>query len=412
MRMYSAAMPPTSDPRSGGDADPGRWRMLALVSVAELLGMSAWFTAAAIAPQLRERWDLSAGQSGWLTATVALGFVGGTGTAAILNLADVVPTRIYFASCALLAGLANASLLLVPGYGPALASRFATGFFLAGVYPPAMKMAATWFRASRGLAIGIVVGALVVGKATPYLAHAFAATRIDAVVLAASIGALVAGVLVIVGFREGPYPFERRPFSWSLASVAWRDRRTRLAIAGYLGHMWELYAMWAWTPAFVAASLAARTAAGAPPADPRLVDLLSFGSLAAGGLGCVWAGWAARRLGYARVVQISMAASGLCSLAIAFCFGGDTWLLAAVALVWGFFVVADSAQFSAMVTESAPPHAVGTALTLQVSTGFLLTMATIQAVPWLASIVGWRWAFAVLALGPAGGIAAIRRLAR
>ena len=389
-----------------------RWRMLALLSIAELLGMSLWFAAAAVAPQLRERWSLDAAGVGWLTAAVQLGFVAGTACAAVLNLADLVPARVLFGCAALLAALANAALVVAPGFGAALASRFLSGLFLAGVYPPAMKMVSTWFREWRGLAIGTLVGALTVGKATPYLVHALEGATVAAVTLTASAGAALAGVLVAFFYRDGPHEFPRRAFSWRLAGSVLGHRETRLAIGGYLGHMWELYAMWTWLPAFLAASAAARAARGLPATSQGLTDLLSFGAIAAGGLGCLWGGWAARRSGYARVVTRAMAASGACALAVGPLFGASPWLLVPVAWAWGFFVVADSAQFSALVTEVAPPHAVGTALTLQTSIGFLLTMATIQMVPAIAGALGWQWAFPVLALGPALGIAAIARLRR
>jgi MFS family permease len=383
--------------------------MLALLGVAELLGMSLWFTASALSPQLRTLWGLDAQQAGWLTTAVQLGFVAGTGVAAVLNLADVVPSRRYFACAALCAAAANAALALAPGYAAALGLRFLTGFFLAGVYPPGMKMVATWFQARRGLAIGTVVGALGLGKAAPYLLRAMEGATLRPVVLVTSAGAAAAAVLVASLYRDGPFPFPRRAFSWALVGTVVRHRETRLATAGYLGHMWELYAMWTWAPLFLAAS-AATLGARAP--SPGWIDVAAFGTIGCGAVGCVAGGWAADRMGRARWVNLSMAASGACCLVVGFLHGGAWIPLVALMWIWGFFVVADSAQFSAMVTEVAPPHAVGTALTLQTSLGFLLTMVTIQGVPLVVDAAGWAWAFPLLALGPAAGIAAIRRLGR
>jgi len=393
------------------DSHPARWRMLALLSAAELLGMSLWFAASAVSPQLAQRWSLTASETAWLTAIVQLGFVFGTGTAALLNLADVLPSRGYFAIAAVAGASVNAALLATDRYPTALVLRFLTGFALAGVYPPAMKMASTWFRSRRGLAIGTVVGALTVGKATPYLVHALPDAGPSAVILAATTCSLIAAALVATFYRDGPYPFPPRPFSWSLVGTVFERREWRLATGGYLGHMFELYSAWTWLPVFVAASAAA---AGVPPGRARdeLSSAVAFAAIAIGGVGCIWGGLVADRRGREWLVTVAMASSGACALLIGLSFGHGLWLVIPVALAWGFFVIADSAQFSALVTEAVPPHAVGTALTVQTSLGFLLTMVSIQLVPPVEQLVGWRWAFAMLAVGPAAGIAAIRRLVR
>ena len=375
------------------------------MSSAMLLSLSAWMTATAVAPELQARWSLSPGQVGLLTTTVQLGFVVGTAVAAVLNLADTVPARTLFAGSAALAALANAALLIVPGYETALIARFLTGAFLAGVYPPGMKMVSTWFRSARGLAIGTVVGALTVGKATPYLLKAIGDTSLFAVVGAASAAGMLAAVIIALTYRDGPYSFPSRPFQWSLVGRILRHRKTMLATGGYLGHMWELYAMWTWAPAFLAFAAAGRVSSAT-------VDLAAFGTIAAGGLGCVWGGLAADRAGRARVVNLAMTVSGVCCVLVGFTVGAPFIVAALLMWVWGFFVVADSAQFSAMVTEVAPPDSVGTALMLQTSLGFLLTMVTIQAIPALVEVVEWRWAFTFLALGPLAGITSIRRLLR
>jgi MFS family permease len=392
-------------PEATVDSDPRRWRMLVVLGIAELLGMSLWFAGSAVGPQLQERWALSASQVGWLTTAVQLGFVGGTALVAFFNLADIVPSRMLFGVAATLGAASNAALLLVPGFSGAVATRFLCGLCLAGVYPPAMKMIATWFKARRGFAVGTIVGALTVGKATPYLVHAIPGATVEMIIVAGSLSAVIAALLVLTTYHDGPFSFPPRPFSWSLARVVVGQRQWRLATAGYLGHMFELYSYWAWIPAFLAAS-----ALASGGADASSVSMLAFGTIAIGGIGCVWGGLVADRIGRERLVMIAMAASGACAMLIGFAFGASWWLLAPIALAWGFFVIADSAQFSVLVTESVPSHAVGTALMLQTSLGFLLTTVTIQLVPPVVAAVGWAWAFPLLALGPAAGIGAIRRL--
>ncbi len=382
------------------DHDPARWRALALLSTAVSLGMSLWFAASAVAPDLGARWGLSSSEMGGFTSLVQLGFVFGTATLAILNVGDLASAPRLFAVSALVGAAANALLLVAPSYGWALVSRALTGFALAGVYPPAMKMVATWFRSARGFAVGVLIGALTLGKSMPYLVHALDLGEVP-VVWSATVSALVAAVLVGVLYREGPYPFPSRPFHWGLVGEVVRERKWRLATGGYLGHMWELYAMWAWLPVFLGTRDAGHGTRAA---------VLSFAAIAIGGVGCVWGGWWADRNGRERLVTIAMAISGSCALLIGPLSAVGWWLAAALALTWGFFVIADSAQFSTMVTESVPPHAVGTALMVQTSLGFLLTMGSIQLIPVAVEWVGWRWAFAVLAVGPVLGIEAIRRL--
>jgi MFS family permease len=389
--------------------NPRRWRMLALVALAELLGMSVWFAANAVAPQLADKWTLSSSQAGWLNTVVQIGFVGGTALAALLNLADVVPAERYFSMSAVAAAAANGALLVAQGYRTALLCRALTGMCLAGVYPPAMKMAATWFPQRRGLAIGVVVGALTIGKALPYLVHALPGAGIVGVVMCASLAALAAALLVAIGYEDGPEPFPRRPFDLALVGTVLRDARYRQVLGGYAGHMLELYACWIWIPTFLAASALAQ-GARASSSLGAWVGVLSFVVIATGAVGCVLGGELADRMGYVRLVVVAMAISGSCALLTPLVFGRSPVLLIGLLLVWSVSVIADSAQFSTLVTRVVAPHAIGTALTLQTSIGFLLTAITIQLVPLVAGVVGWRYAFPILAVGPALGIAAIRRL--
>jgi len=402
-----SADPPGSPPLAL--PHPGRWSMLGVLCGGVLLGMSLWFTAAAAGAELSARWGLSPGQTGWLTTTVQLGFVAGTGAAALFNLADILPLRPFFAVSALLASLVTLGMLLAPGFEVALLLRFLTGFFLAGVYPPAMKMAATWFAVGRGLAIGAVVGALTVGKAAPYLLSlGGGAVGLQRVVWGASTGAMAGALLVLLLYRDGPVPFDRRPFSWGLAGTVVRHRETRLATLGYLGHMWELYPMWTLIGLYV--SDHARLAGADSAAAAATGALGAAAAIAAGGPAALMAGVWADRLGRERVTIACMALSGGCALAAGWLIAAPTPVVMALILLWGGVVVADSAQFSAVVTEVAPRHAVGTAITLQTSAGFLLTAFTIWGTIQLQDRFGWTVAFSALALGPALGIGSMVRL--
>ncbi len=384
---------------------PGRWRALALLASAELLGMSLWFSASAVAPALKVEWRLTDSGAAWLTLAVQLGFVAGTLTSAVGNLPDILSTRRLFAVSAFLGAAVNAAFaLFARGSALGVPLRFATGFFLAGVYPPGMKIMATWFRRGRGLALGILVGALTLGKASPYLINAVGSADWRRNVLFVSFLAVLGGLLVLLFVADGPFTPPIARFDLGQLPRIFRNRGVRLANFGYFGHMWELYAMWTWAPVMIRASLAHR---GEPAS---LAEAASFLVIGAGAAGCALAGFLADRVGRTVVTSWAMAVSGSCCVAVGFLFGGPPWLLIAVGAVWGASVVADSAQFSACVTELGDPQYMGTALTIQTCLGFLLTTVSIELIPILVARVGWQWAFAALAPGPALGVAAMLRL--
>jgi len=393
------------NPDVADDTAPGRWRALVLLAITLVLSMTTWFSAAAVIPQLREEWGLSSGEAAWLVIALQLGFVGGALVSSLLNLSDLIQPRHVILGGSMGAALANGLLVVAGGLAVGVALRFATGFFLAGVYPPALKLLATWFRRRRGTALGILVGAIVLGQAMPHLINGLGGLDWHAVIWVTCIQTAIGGLIAEFLVKDGPFPFPKATFDPAQTWRVFANRGVRLASFGYFGHMWELFAMYAWFLLFFSEALSVRgIPGGSVPA------FATFTVISVGAIGCWAGGILGDRWGRTRTTALMMGVSASCCVLIGLLFGSNPWLLLLLALVWGFTVVADSAQFSVMVTELADQAYVGTALTLQLAVGFVITVITIWLIPSLADAVGWRWTFASLAPGPLLGTLAVLRL--
>jgi len=377
-----------------------------LLGFAQVFALSVWFSASAVVPDLKANYGLSGWHASMFTSAVSIGFVFGTLISAMLTLADRYPPSKLFAVCAFVGAAANGAILFFePTSMVVIVLRFITGMTLAGVYPVGMKIASSWARGDTGFLVGVLVGALTVGSALPHLFNVLGGIDWRFTIGAATVAELIAaGAILMV--KAGPNLGPSAPFDPTQMLQAWRNKPLRLANFGYLGHMWELYAMWAWIGAFLAASF---TVSGV---DAPLVwaGLATFAVIGAGGIGSVFGGVFADRMGRTTLTMLALGISGTCCVLVGLIYGGAPWLMIIVCLIWGATVVADSAQFSTCVIELADKRYVGTMLTFQTSTGFLLTLLTIHLIPEIAAWVGWQWAMAPLALGPVFGVWAMARL--
>ncbi|MBT3703390.1 MAG: MFS transporter [Alphaproteobacteria bacterium] len=396
------------DPSGAGLA--GKWPNIFLLALCEVLALSLWFSATAVIPELKSAYDLPDWQASLFSSAVAMGFVVGTMTSAILGLADRIPSKRFFMIAAFIAAIANGLILVLPPTSMLIIFlRFLTGACMAGLYPVGMKMVASWARGDTGLLVGLLVGALTLGSASPHLFKITGGVDWRFAIGLASVLAIVAGLLINF-FQPGPLEKKSPPFRPAYLLHAWTDKPLRLANLGYFGHMWELYAMWAWIGVFLHASFTQSLGAGQGDAASHLAGLVTFLVVGVGTLGALFGGLLADRLGRTTLTMAAMAISGICAIAIGFLFGGNITLLVIVAMIWGVSVIADSAQFSSCIIELSQPEYLGTMLTTQTCIGFLLTLLTIHMIPPLVDVLGWAYAFAPLAIGPFLGVIAMARL--
>ena len=306
------------------------------------------------------------------------------------------------------AAIANLGLLLVDSAYIAIFFRLMTGVFLALVYPPSLKLISTWFRKGRGLALGALVGSITLGSAAPHFINAIGGLRWELVVITTTFATLSGALIIGLFVSEGPFPYPRAPFNLGRVGQVFKNRGILLASLGYFGHMWELYAMWAW---FLTFSRMAFIELNID--NPSAASFFTFAAIGIGALGCIAGGVLGDRWGRTATTSLMMSISGLCALMAGFVYDGPLWMLITLGLIWGFTVVADSAQFSTIVTELGDPMYVGTALTMQLGIGFMLTVITIWLLPLAAAnLNSWQWVFLILIPGPLIGICAMLFLRR
>ncbi|MEV4902868.1 MFS transporter [Citricoccus sp. NPDC055426] len=384
-------------------------RALVLISISTLLTMSVWFSASVILAEFRDRWVISEGMGALLTVSVQFGFVAGAILLVVSGVPDRVPIRVLFPIAAAGASGTNLLLLTIDSFGAGIVLRMLTGVFLAAVYPSAVQSMATWFPAERrGKPMGVLIGALTVGSALPHLIAGLGHANAAPVVIATSIATASGGLLMVAVPGEGPYPFTRRKFKIREAVRSIKSPPVLLATVGYAGHMWELYAMWTWVGTFLA--VFASTQAGQLSISG--IALMAFAVIAVGGIGSVVGGILGDRIGKAKSASLSLLLSGLSAFALLWAEHIPLPMVVAICLFWGFWIIADSGQFSALLSEYCDPRYIGSALTTQLALGFLVTTGSISLLPYVASKWSWELALPILAAGPLVGLIAMAWLLR
>jgi len=376
----------------------GSWKALVWISISVLCALSIWFSASVISKELIEVWNISSNAMAWLSASVPIGFVIGALFSSVFGIADRYNPRKIFAISAFLGAIFNCLIIFNSSTSMGIILRILTGITLAGVYPIAVKLLSQWFPKKRGLAIGILIAALTLGSSLPhFIVIFFSSLNWKFVIVCSSFLALFAALIVNLMLQDAPVTSKSAPFSFKFIKKVVSNRPVMLANYGYFGHMWELYAMWTWLPAFLTASFTMFS----PNISPSFIALSSFVSIGiAGGIGCVFGGFISDKIGRANLTILSMIISAGCSILIGFTFGEMIWLTIVISIIWGMFVISDSAQFSAAVSEVAEVDYVGTALTFQMCIGFLITIFSINLIPIIQKVVGWEWVFSILAIGP------------